>query len=137
MRPIRFRAWDLSRAELMKLTSKEFKEKSGLEKRDFSKRLMLPVVQICFSENTVVTDGFIRPMKEFILMQFTGLLDKNGKEIYEGDIFNDDTGWKWKVEYSPCCFYGVSIEKDLRPDYSLTEYDSSIIEVLGNIYENP
>jgi len=74
------------------------------------------------------------------LMQFTGLKDKNGTEIYEGDIVtrnNEDNG---EVIYTNDCFV-ISIPKMISGQKYLEQrglfVNQPVLEIIGNIYENP
>ena len=70
--------------------------------------------------------------ERYELMQSTGLRDKNGKEIYEGDILQvstPDKGWRGSVSWAT---RGWRLN-----DTDLWRYEISCIEIIGNIYENP
>lgn len=96
-------------------------------------------------DKSVVYDGeFYLDWREFengetyngaVLMQSTGLFDKNGKEIFEGDVvrvaeyFNIIS----EVKYNKDGYY--IYDKHDNVSISLSTFDG--LEILGNIYENP
>lgn len=112
-REIKFKAWDVER------------------------KILINWEDLCLEWNYGETSHL---PSDIILMQFTGIIDRTGVEIYEGDIvriqhphggdFSDTKGevYYWEVEGA---FYHGNLAG--RPPKRLWDY----CEVIGNIYENP
>ena len=83
--------------------------------------------------------GSYTMQNKFIIMQYTGLKDKNGKEIFEGDILEhyvnfgpggDQPGYKTAIELTG---FGVNVQH-----WMFEEVNKQFMpEIIGNIYENP
>lgn len=84
------------------------------------------------------------PASDFILMQSTGMFDKNGKEIFEGDIVKYKSGcntYAEEVAYDKN-FGGFGVrDADANSIFTFGELAEDIdlysLEVIGNIYQNP
>jgi uncharacterized phage protein (TIGR01671 family) len=113
-REIKFRAWDTFRKKM----SYEPVISDGTDGGETSYVSMNLAID-CF-------DG--------VLMQYTGLKDKNGKEIYEGDIVQ-----RGVILFDRGKFQGYYYESNggIAENWEDDLYQERDIEVLGNVYENP
>ncbi|EKJ8908445.1 hypothetical protein PJZ01_002294 [Listeria innocua] len=122
-----------------------------IEYRAFVKetKKMLPVTDLCFNETeaagvsgcgnancTLCVDWY--SFDDVVLMQYTGLKDKNGKKIFEGDIVNCKFFDRMVSDIAGVinfidCVWAVSDFKNKRL-YQLIDVDN--IEIIGNIHEN-
>ncbi|RIV20367.1 hypothetical protein DYU11_20155 [Fibrisoma montanum] len=149
MRQLKFRAWD---GKVMRYT--------GTDRND--------VLVLTYTDDTGVCDGVKlgRTGDEWeifgykwnlydeangpVLMQFTGLTDKNGTEIYEGDIVEIwDTelsrqksrytvGWnKYALQWYANTTEGDEYGSYSKPLLGQTRIEKTRTEVIGNIYEHP
>ena len=113
---------------------------------------MIYDAQTCFEENLVLGVDYFGQFindEDFVLMQSTGLVDKNGKEIFEGDIvnvlnFNNKKDRTRTIEFYDGGFKALSIWGEDYKDKSKIDIFSTCpvcnenwnVEVIGNMYEN-
>lgn len=143
MRPIKFRAWDKENKKWLH----DFRIHP--EGHVMAATGLLDDMNAGENLQFWLYEKSVKTMDNMELMQFTGLLDKNGKEIYEGDIFQsrnkNESDMQGEIYFEAGCFkmeYGYQKPtKNQRKDYflsgSIGEDGAKEIEVIGNIYENP
>lgn len=144
-RELKFRAWD----ELKKIMHHDFQYINSGESKDGSDWIVFKSDLQPLNENPHPFENphFEQQLK---IMQYTGLKDKNGKEIYEGDILNIQVplGGFWgntpnrkiaKVIYEPeCGGYIAQWEYSKNQHHALLDCDLVFdAEVMGNLYEKP
>ena len=127
MREYKFRCWDTENKEMLKVQELDF------EDTFYGGRLSI--------RTDKYNDYF--DMEDMVLMQYTGLKDKNGNEIYEGDIIfiKGETKLldiKGKVEYSNILAQFIitntgNIVNEAEP---LGDYEEEDIEKIGNVWED-
>lgn len=136
MRDIKFRAWD----EINKIMHYRFEFiRSGIETNDW---IIFKSDKQTLKKDEVFNNPYFQ--QQLKIMQYTGLKDKNGIEIYEGDIC--------EIEYSKesqreaFCKNGIGFIEYLDGSFWINnKYDkfsiiidsSEKLKVIGNIYENP
>lgn len=133
MRELKFRAWDKTENRMAR----------NVEDLLFNSKGLYGVVL------NHMGFAFRRRVKDVILEQYTGLKDKNGKEIYEGDVVRTHFSFGHEVTQEPFvikwnkerAMFEGSKPKPLENDYLVTfsffPEQRFLYEIIGNIHENP
>ena len=126
----KFRAWDNELGRMMSIKNIWFQD-SSLEELELN--------------DAVMNDCITAYPDEIELMQSTGLKDKNGKEIFEGDIITNGQNVMCMKRHNTLGFYveekgevefiaGCAVLEDFEED---AKEIADRLEIIGNIYENP
>jgi len=126
-------------------TSREIKFRAW--NKQTSQMIDLKAITPFALDSSLKMDGLFIPFFDgYIVQQFTGLIDKNGREIYEGDIVQFHKGQPHKAEYEvywkKCGFSLIDAKRDgdkygvfTKNLDNLCPADS--MTIIGNIFENP
>lgn len=118
MREIKFRAWSKKHSRYLKVTGIHYDDNK------------LGGVFVIYGTVAGIPNTICLEPEDVILEQYTGLKDKNGKEIYEGDIIGQfDSNLVCPVKFG----YGgfIPFTSDIMT------FDNDYCEVIGNIHGNP
>ncbi len=124
MKEIKFRVWDATKGRFIIQTERIL--------------ISLDGKNVYYRQPSDFSGGDITAKRNDLLehiQTYTGLKDKNGKEIYEGDIV-DCHGTKGVIFFGGGGFK-IRFKKSPLNCYLGTIYDIPIIKVIGNIHENP
>lgn len=124
MRKIKFRAWFEIKKEMVESENLAFRYE-GDEDEPFT---------FAFDKTDLDEMGIERGTMNFKLMQYTGLKDKNGREIYEGDIVKIGDYPPYEVIVNDFSMIHC-IDNELEQE-ELFRYHKNC-RVIGNIYEHP
>lgn len=126
-REIKFRAWDVQKKQMIMPDMSEwtdlFIELDGgiYQAKEYG------------YERTILKDS----VSNVPLMQFTGLTDKNGVEVYEGDVI-EKQGKKYRVYWKGSAASFACRQLDTTGAvYHLNKKRTAISEIIGNIHQNP
>ena len=128
---IKFRAWDKELKQMFRVQALQFYGENNTVDACWTNG-------VDFDGESTLGEPELNNLHNLVLMQYTGLKDKKGVEIFEGDVLFHPLQGRRKVFYpynERVASYGL---RDIDSGFGSTLQDSHAVwEVIGNIYENP
>ncbi|TFB85832.1 hypothetical protein E3O44_12585 [Cryobacterium algoricola] len=151
MREIKFRAWDKVNRAVYEVVSVAWSYGDILRKHsdsrirgDWVPEKIVVVLNngrartFDYRDTSNMPRGYTtRDIRDLKLLQYTGLKDKNGVKIYEGDVVMKQGGKRGKIFFYAAGFFWENRDTTMTPLAEFGFGTGMHYEVIGNLYESP
>ncbi|WP_373786679.1 YopX family protein [Jeotgalibaca porci] len=125
MRDIKFRAWDEESKRMFQVQALQFYGENNTVDACWTNG-------VDFDGKSTLGEPELNNLHNLVLMQYTGMKDINGVEIYEGDILQSEHYFKYKVVFKGDCWRCESLKNSRFKN----RFIGRDLTVIGNIYQN-
>ena len=126
MRDIKFRAWDKESKRMFQVQALQFYGANNTVDACWTNG-------VDFDGESTLGEPELNNLHNLVLMQYTGMKDVKGVEIYEGDILQSEHYFRYQVVFKGDCWRCEPVKNN----HLKNRFIGSDLKVIGNIYENP
>ena len=126
MKNIKFRAWDKESKRMFQVQALQFYGANNTVDACWTNG-------VDFDGESTLGEPELNNLHNLVLMQYTGMKDVKGVEIYEGDILQSEHYFRYQVVFKGDCWRCEPVKNN----HLKNRFIGSDLKVIGNIYENP